>query len=94
MKTKLVKLLKAIAIAFVILIVGYLIANHFITFHVKQLKKEENILMDDFNIDEKLQVYEDANGDIAYIPRDFKVSEKEDEQTVHTGLVVIRTRWK
>ena len=50
--------------------------------------------MDDFNIDEKLQVYEDANGDIAYIPRDFKVSEKEDEQTVHTGLVVIRTRWK
>ena len=36
-----------------------------------------------------LSVYTDANGDSAYIPADFKVSAKGNEQTVSTGLVVI-----
>ena len=35
------------------------------------------------------QRYVDANGDVAYIPANFKVSEKSDEQTIRTGLVVI-----
>lgn len=34
-------------------------------------------------------VYTDKNGDIAIIPKQFRVSEKEDEQTISTGLVVI-----
>ena len=33
--------------------------------------------------------YIDPNGDRAYIPAEFAVSEKPDEQTVATGLVVI-----
>lgn len=33
--------------------------------------------------------YTDKNGDTAYIPVDFIVSEKADEQTINTGLVVI-----
>ena len=34
-------------------------------------------------------IYTDINGDNAYIPADFTVSAKEDEQTINTGLVVI-----
>ena len=41
-----------------------------------------------------MQEYKDLNGDIAYIPKNFKLSDKKDEQTINTGLVVIRTRWK
>jgi len=33
--------------------------------------------------------YTDGNNDIAYIPKDFTVSDKKDEQTIDTGLVVI-----
>ena len=33
--------------------------------------------------------YTDGNGDVAYIPAQFRVSDKTDEQTVRTGLVVI-----
>ena len=33
--------------------------------------------------------YVDANGDVAYIPTDFVVSEKEDERIINKGLVVI-----
>ena len=33
--------------------------------------------------------YEDTNGDIAYIPKNFKVSDKEDEKIIKKGLVVI-----
>lgn len=33
--------------------------------------------------------YTDSNGDTAAIPAEFKVSEKEDEQTISQGLVVI-----
>ena len=41
-----------------------------------------------------IQEYKDSNGNIAYIPKNFKVSDKKDEQNINTGLVVIRTRWK
>ena len=34
-------------------------------------------------------IYTDANGDTAFIPAEFMVSAKEDEQTINTGLVVI-----
>ena len=34
-------------------------------------------------------IYTDVNGDTAYIPAEFMVSAKEDEQTIGTGLVVI-----
>lgn len=34
-------------------------------------------------------VYTDPYGDVAYIPQEFKVSEKTDEQSIRTGLVVI-----
>ena len=33
--------------------------------------------------------YTDGNGDVAYIPAQFQVSVKADEQTIRTGLVVI-----
>ena len=33
--------------------------------------------------------YADANGDVAYIPQGFTVSEKEGERTISTGLVVV-----
>lgn len=33
--------------------------------------------------------YTDQNGDIAYIPSGFTVSDKSDEQTIRSGLVVI-----
>lgn len=33
--------------------------------------------------------YTDKNGDTAVIPKDFKVAENEDEQTIRTGLVII-----
>ena len=38
---------------------------------------------------EAVSRYTDANGDAAFIPAQFKVSEKEDEQTICSGLVVI-----
>ena len=40
-------------------------------------------------IAETVSVYTDANGDTAYIPAQFMVSEDENEQTINTGLVVI-----
>ena len=46
------------------------------------------------NNNEGVKEYKDSNGNIAYIPQNFKVSDKADEQTINTGLVVIRTRWK
>ena len=36
-----------------------------------------------------VSVYTDKNGDTAYIPAEFTVSDKESEQTISTGLVVI-----
>ena len=49
---------------------------------------------EDTNEDEAIKKYVDSNGDIVYIPKGFKVSDKDDEQTIETGLVVIRNRWK
>ena len=40
-------------------------------------------------IDTELTVYTDKNGDVAYIPIEFSVSDKSDEQTIQSGLVVI-----
>ena len=37
----------------------------------------------------KITIYTDINGDIAYIPADFTVSEKNDERIIKSGLVVI-----
>ena len=34
-------------------------------------------------------IYTDTNGDTAFIPAEFTVSARADEQTIHTGLVVI-----
>ncbi len=33
--------------------------------------------------------YTDANGDVAYVPAKLKISDKQDERTIKTGLVVI-----
>ena len=49
---------------------------------------EEISLPPESSIGEVTQ-YTDRNGDTAYIPADFTVSEKADEQTINTGLVVI-----
>ena len=38
---------------------------------------------------ETISKYTDANGDAAFIPAQFSVSEKDGEQTIRTGLVVI-----
>ena len=106
MNKKLGKILLLIAIILILIIVGYCIMIHFITFNVKELgqneesiinysNKENNIQNYEFsNGDETIKEYKDSNGNIAYIPNNFKVSDKEGEQTINTGLVVIRTRWK
>ena len=114
----LVKLFIVIAIVLILLIIGYFIMKNFITFDVKKLGEDEDIIIDYTNKEENIQnyeasneeeniqnyevpngngniqKYEDSNGNIAYIPKNFKVSDKQDEQTINTGLVVIRTRWK
>ena len=50
--------------------------------------------IDDVDVDEEnksqdVEQYIDKDGNIAYIPQGFSVSEKADEQTINTGLVVI-----
>ena len=37
----------------------------------------------------EVSIYKDNNGDVAYIPAQFRVSDVKDEQTIRTGLVVI-----
>ena len=106
MNKKLGKILLLIAIILILVVMGYCIVKHFITFNVKNLSKDEESIIDyankeenilnyeETNEDETIKKYEDSNGDIAYIPKGFKVSDKVDEQTINTGLVVIRNRWK
>ena len=106
MNKRLGKILLIIAIILILIIVGYCIMKHFITFNVKNLRKDEESIIDyankeenilnyeDTNENETIKKYEDSNGNIAYVPSNFKVSDKENEQTINTGLVVIRTRWK
>ena len=59
------------------------------------LQKESNALSSDNDSigDESsgLVKYTDKNGDVAFIPAGFSVSEKEQEQVIRTGLVVIGT---
>ena len=106
MNKKLGKIILLIAIILILVVMGYCIVKHFITFNVKNLSKDEESIIDYANIEEKVLNYEDtnedeaikkyvdSNGDIVYIPKGFKVSDKDDEQTIETGLVVIRNRWK
>ena len=44
---------------------------------------------EDAAVSDTITWYTDANGDTAPIPADFRVSEKENEQTISTGLVII-----
>ena len=83
------KILIFILILILFILFGYFILRRFITIGVKQLDWSEETIIDFTNINEGIQEYEDSNGDIAYIPADFKVSSKADEQTINTGLVVI-----
>ena len=50
---------------------------------------EQETVSSETPIDTELMLYTDQNGDTACIPADFTVSEKTNEQTIHTGLVVI-----
>ena len=87
MKKKKILIISLVLI--LLLISGYFILKKYITTGVKQLDKEKQKMIDYSNINSDITKYEDKNKDIAYIPADFKVSSKEDEQTINTGLVVI-----
>ena len=54
---------------------------------VEEVKEEETTSV--FEVSDVKTVYTDENGDTAYIPAQFAVSEKEGEHTINTGLVVI-----
>ena len=69
-------------------------------FGIEELNKEEikdsngteGTEMPDIRPGEKAEEkskYTDQNGDIAIIPAEFRVSDREDEQTIRSGLVVI-----
>ena len=81
---------KTIIILILILIItcGYLVVKIFINSHVKKLGGDDTII-DFTDINKDTKEYKDSNGDIAYIPKHFKISSKSDEQTIKTGLVVI-----
>ena len=83
------KILIIILVLIILVVGGYFILKRYITIGVEQLDKGEKKIIDYTNTNEGIEKYEDKNGDIAYIPKDFKVSSKEDEQTINTGLVVI-----
>ena len=52
------------------------------------IANEEEIVFSN-EISEDITLYEDINGDKAYIPKDFKISTKDDEQIIKNGLVII-----
>ena len=54
-------------------------------------EEEAPVEVSDHPVKDEAWIYTDKNGDTAVIPADFAVSEKEDEQTINTGLVVIAT---
>ena len=83
------KILIFILVLIILVVVGYSILKRHITIGVKQLDMSEETIIDYTNTNEEIEKYEDSNGDIAYIPSNFKVSSKKDEQTISTGLVVI-----
>ena len=68
---------------------GYFMYTRYFTTSVKKLNKDDQKIIDYTETNKELTEYKDSNGDIAYIPSDFKVSSKNDEQTISTGLVVI-----
>lgn len=55
----------------------------------QETKSEPEAVSSEEPKNEELTLYTDTNGDTAYIPADFYISEKADEQTICTGLVVI-----
>lgn len=83
------KIIIAILILILIIVCGYFIIKRFVNPEIKKLDGDEETVVDYTNTNENLQKYEDSNGDIAYIPSEFKVSSKIDEQIINTGLVVI-----
>lgn len=52
-------------------------------------KEDEMSSVNSDGVTKEKEMYTDANGDTVVIPEQFRVSEKEDEQTVSVGLVVI-----
>ena len=88
-KSKKNKILIVILVLIILVVVGFFILKRYVTITVKQLDRSEGTIIDYTNTNDGISKYEDENGDIAYIPQDFKVSSKEDEQTINTGLVVI-----
>ena len=61
------------------------------TAEVEEEKEEETEVVEEETeeINDEMIMYEDSNGDTAPVPKDFRVSSKEDEQTISTGLVII-----
>ena len=83
------KILIFILVLILLVIAGYFIVRRYITIDVKKLDGGEEKIIDYTNTTDGIEKYVDSNGDIAYIPKNFKVSSKKDEQTINTGLVVI-----
>ena len=63
--------------------------RNYFTVGVKKISNDDEVVIDYTEPNSDLEEYKDKNGDVAYIPKDFKVSTKSDEQTISTGLVVI-----
>ena len=78
-----------VVILLLFLVGGYFLFKRYVTIGVKQLDKSEEKIIDYTNPNDGVEKYVDSNGNIAYIPKDFKVSSKKDEQIINTGLVVI-----
>ena len=78
-----------ILVLILIIVAGYFMLKRYVTIGVKKLEKGEETIIDYTNTNEGIKKYQDLNGNIAYIPKDFKVSSKNDEQIINTGLVVI-----
>jgi len=62
------------------------------TYSEQETKSTQETVSSEVPKGAELTLYTDQNGDNAYIPADFNVSGKSDEQTIRTGLVVIRFR--
>ena len=79
----------ALAILIILVIGGYFVLKDYFTFNVAKIENNEEVIIDYAESKDNIEKYEDQNGDTAYIPKDFQVSAKPDEQTINTGLVVI-----
>ena len=56
---------------------------------IKTAKNEDLPIIKAWELATQKSMYIDTNGDTAIIPKDFKISQKEDEQIVNHGLVII-----